>query len=102
MTILILEKKKKMIDDLTLLFNSKKYEMDLKSIIFFFKSFRKDDEWNKKLSNKYEKLSELNLEELIKNLNELKESGIYDYQTKSNYSKLFTSLYDKKEAIDFL
>jgi len=51
------EEDKELIDDLTLLFNSKKYEMDLKSIIFFFKCFRKDDEWNKKLLNKYEKLS---------------------------------------------
>lgn len=44
----------------------------------------------------------MNLEDIKSNLNELKESGIYDYETKSNYSKLFTSLYDKKEAIDFL
>ena len=51
------EENKELINDLTLLFNSKKYEMDLKSIIFFFKCFRKDDEWNKKLLNKYEKLS---------------------------------------------
>ncbi len=46
---------KDLIGDLFLLFNSKKYEMDLKSIIFFFKSFGKGDEWNKNLSNKYEK-----------------------------------------------
>ena len=57
------EDDKELIDDLTLLFNSKKYEMDLKSIIFFFKCFRKDDEWNKKLLNRYEKLSEMNLED---------------------------------------
>jgi hypothetical protein len=25
---------------------------------------RKDDEWNKKISNKYEKLSEMNLEDI--------------------------------------
>ena len=62
---------------------------------------RKDDEWNKKTPNKYEKLFEMNLEDIKKNLSEIKESGIYDYQTKSYYSKLFTSLYDKK-AIDFL
>ena len=43
----------------------------------------------------------MNLEDFKKNLTELKESGIYDYQTKSYYSKLFTSLYDRK-AIDFL
>ena len=57
------EENKELINDLTLLFNSKKYEMDLKSIIFFFKCFRKDDEWNKKLLNRYEKLSEMNLED---------------------------------------
>jgi hypothetical protein len=39
---------------------------------------RKDDEWNKKISNKYEKLSEMNLEDIKKNLTEIKESGIYD------------------------
>ena len=43
----------------------------------------------------------MNLENIKKNLTELKESGIYDYQTKSYYSKLFIPLYDKK-AIDFL
>ena len=37
--------------------------MDLKSIIFFFICFRKDDERNKKLLNKYKKLSEMNLED---------------------------------------
>ena len=57
------EENKELINDLTLLFNSKKYEMDLKSIIFFFKCFRKDDERNKKLLNKYKKLSEMNLED---------------------------------------
>ena len=36
------EENKELINDLTLLFNSKKYEMDLKSIIFFFKCFIKD------------------------------------------------------------
>jgi len=33
------EENKELINDLTLLFNSKKYEMDLKSIIFFFQMF---------------------------------------------------------------
>jgi hypothetical protein len=57
------EENKELINDLTLLFNSKKYEMDLKGIIFFFKCFIKDDERNKKLLNKYKKLSEMNLED---------------------------------------
>ena len=90
------------VKDLALLFNSKKYELDLKSIIYFFNSLNKEDDWNKKLSNKYEKLSEMNLEDLKKNLEELKKEEIYDYQIKNNYSKIFTSLYEKKEAIDFL
>ena len=33
------EENKELINDLTLLFTSKKYEMDLKSIIFFFQMF---------------------------------------------------------------
>lgn len=44
----------------------------------------------------------MNLEEFKTNLNKLKKNGIYDYQSKSNYSKLSTSLYEQKEAIDFL
>ena len=66
------EENKELINDLTLLFNSKKYEMDLKSIIFFFKCFRKDDERNKKLLNKYKKLSEMNLEDKRKWNKEIK------------------------------
>jgi len=42
------------------------------------------------------------LEELKTNLEKLKGEGIYDHQKKNNYSKLFTSLYEKKEAIVFL
>ena len=44
----------------------------------------------------------MNLRDIKNNLEELKKEGIYDYQTKNNYSKLFTSLYEKKEAFDFL
>ena len=93
---------KELIEDLTILFNSKKYELDMKSIIYFFNSLNKDDEWNKKLSKKYEKLSEMDLRDLKENLSELKKDGIYDYLTNNNYSRLFNSLYGKKEAIDFL
>ena len=32
-----IEEKKELINDLTIIFKSKKYEMDLKSIIFFLK-----------------------------------------------------------------
>ena len=43
------------VDDLTLLFNSKQYELDLKSMIYFFDSLNKDDDWNKKNKKKYKK-----------------------------------------------
>ena len=95
--------KKELINDLTILLKSKIYEMDLKKIIFFFECFEINDEyWNKKLSKKYEKLSEMSLNELKKNLRELKCNKIYDYQIKEHYYKLFNSLYEKKDAIDFL
>ena len=98
--------KKELIKDLSIIFKSKKYEIDLKSIFFFFENFQKDNkEWNKNLIfDKKIKLSEMDLNELKKYLDELQKSKIYDYQNenKSNYNELFTSLYEKKEAIDFL
>ena len=102
-----LKGKDELIKDLTIIFKSKKYEMDLKSIIYFFENLNfkndKEDDWNKKLPSKFKNLSEMNLEELKKNLKELKDNKIYDYEEKNNnYFKLFTSLYEKKEAIDFL
>lgn len=46
----------------------------------------------------------MDLNELKKYLDELQRNKVYDYQNenKSNYNKLFTSLYEKKEAIDFI
>ena len=83
--------------------NSKKYEMDLKSIIFFFEHFQKDNEkWNKIMPDKYKYLSEMEPEDIKKILDELQKTGIYDYKIESNYSKLFISLYNKNEAIDYL
>ena len=32
----------------------------------------------------------------------LKDQNIYDYESNSNYYKVFTSIYEKKEAINFL
>ena len=96
--------KKEMIKEFTIIFKSKKYEIDLKSIIYFFKHFQNDgikDDWIKKLS-KYKNLSVADLKELTKSLNELKDNGIYDYEENNNYCKIFTSLYEKKEPIDFL
>ena len=96
------EKNKKLMDDLTLFFNGKKYELDLKGIFYFFNCLNKEDEWYKNLAKNYEKLSEKKLEELKQNLEQLKKEGIYEHEKKNNYSKLFTSLYEKKEAIVFL
>ena len=102
-----INEKKELINELTIIFKSKKYEIDLKSIIYFFDNLNIEngydkDKWNEKISNKYKTLSEMNLEDLKNNLKELKEKGIYDYEKININYKLFTSLYEKKEAIDFL
>ena len=78
--------------------------MDINSIIFFFEYFEKDNkEWNEKLSKeKYQDLSLKDFKEIKIILKELKEKNIYDYNDIKEYNKLFTCLYDKKEAIDFL
>ena len=93
-----------LIDELTILFKSKKYELDINSIIFFFEFFQKDDnDWDIKLSKeKYLDLSKKDFKEIKNNLNELKNDKVYDYKNIEYYHKLFTCLYDKKEAIDFL
>ena len=99
----IKEEKKEVINDLMILFKSKKYEIDLKSMISFFESFNPNDQiWNKTLPKEYEALSKIDLEELKKNLNQLKAKKIYDYEQKSNYFNLFTVFYEKREALDFL
>ena len=92
-----------LIDELTILFKSKKYELDINSMIFFFKYFEKNNEsWNNKLSEKYENLSSKDFTEIKTKLNELKTNKIYDYQNVQNYNRLFTCLYEKKQAIEFL
>ena len=98
-----IQEKSDLINDLKIILKSKKYEMDLKSISFFFESFNPNDSnWNKKLPKGYETLSTKNLGELKEILKKLKEAQIYDYTEKSNYFRFFTALYEKKEAIDFL
>ena len=47
-------------NDQILLFSSKKYELDLKSIFYFFNSINKEDKWSKELAKNYENLSEKN------------------------------------------
>ncbi len=77
--------------------------MDLKSIFFFFESINPDDKkWNKNIPKEYENLSKMNLKTLRDTLEKLKEINIYNYEEKTSYFKLFTSLYEKKEAIYFL
>ena len=105
---------KNLIDDLTILFKSEKYKMDINSIIFFFEYFQKDNkDWNNKLDKeKFKDLFIISMEKenapnnyfkSIKSfLIELKNNKIYDYNNIENYNKLFTCLYDKNEAIDFL
>jgi len=88
-----------LIDELTILFKSKKYELDINSMIFFFDYFEKDNEsWKKKLSKEvYENLSSLtDFSEMKDKLLELKNNGIYDYKNIKNYNKLFTCLYQKR------
>ena len=92
-----------LIDELTILFKSKKYELDINSMIFFFKYFETQNEsWNNKLSEKYENLSSKDFSEIKNRLTELKNNKIYDYQHIQYYNKLFTCLYEKKEAVEFL
>ena len=100
-------------DELTILFKSKKYELDINSIIFFFENFEKDNNnWNEKLPprNYYlkseekskEDYEEIDFQKFKVYLNTIKKNGIYDYRNIGIYNKLFTCLYDNKEAIDFL
>jgi hypothetical protein len=97
--------KDKMLENgLIIIFKSKKFELDINSMIFFFGYFQTDNkDWNDKLSpEKYQNLSKKKYEEIKKRLEELRRSKIYDYNNIKNYNKLFTCLYDKREAIDFL
>ena len=94
-----------LIDELTILFKSKKYELDINSIKFFFENyFEKDNkDWNDRLpSIDYKNKWEENFQNIKEDLNKLRENGIYDYKNIGKYNKLFTCLYNKKEAIDFL
>ena len=92
-------KDKSVIEDLKMLIKSKKYENIIKSINYFFENFA-----NKKIilsKNKTDfNLSGKKLSILKNILHELKD--IYDYKDTNPYYKVFTSIYEKKEAIDFL
>ena len=84
--------------DIKIFFKSKKYEIDIKSIKYFFDTF---------LSTKLTipsniDLSKMKLKEIKRILEKLKNDGIYDYESDSYYYNIFTSLYKKDEALDFL
>ena len=97
-----IKEQKDLIHDLTIIFKSKKYEMDIKSIIFFFENFNPNDiNWNSKFP-KCEILSTIDFEKLKNILEDLKRNKIYDYEEKNEYFKLFRSLYEKKGALNFL
>ena len=83
--------------DLKILIKSKKYEMIVKSIKYFFDHF---SEQKLDLPQNIN-LSDLKLQTLKSVLNELKVSDIYDYESTSPYYRVFTSIYEKEEAIDF-
>ena len=94
-------KDKKVIKELKIIINSKKYENIVKSIKYFFDNFS-----YKKitlLENMNLNLSEINsLSNLQKILNQLKRDEIFDYGSNSQCYSIFTAFYEKKEAIDFL
>ena len=93
-----------LMDELTILFNTKKYDLEIKSIISFFECFpADDDDLSKKLSKDYLNLSEKNPLDIKKKLNELNDKEIYNYRGNNNYyTKFFKSLNNKKEAIEFI
>ena len=93
-------KNKSVINDLTILINSKKYEMIVKSIKYFFDNF--SDKKKELILPKNINLSEMDLRTLRNTLNDLKKKEIYDHETNSLYYRVFISIYEKKEALDFL
>ena len=90
--------------DTLLIIKCKRYEIDINGMIFFFSNFETDNKiWNEKLSKEeYENLSKKDFKEIKEKLIKLKDKGLYDYKNVENFNKLFTSLYEQKEAIDFL
>ena len=86
--------------DLIIIIKSKKYEMIVKSIKFFIEDGLKKK--LKTLPNNIE-LSKMNLSDLRRTLQDLKDRYIYDYEIDDPFFyEVFTSFYDKKEAIDYL
>ena len=87
------------IDDIKMLIKSKKYEMIVNSIDYFFRYILNKD---LNLPEKMRNLSNQPLTYLKSALEELSKKDYYDYKSNSSYYRIFTSIYEKKEAIDFL
>ena len=94
----------KLINDLNILFKSKKYELEINSIIFFFKFFEiNNEDWNNKIPDSYKDLCEKDFTNIKSILVALQKNGIYDYENEKNYyCQLLKCLYEQKEAIDFI
>jgi len=87
-------------NNLKILIKSKIFEKDIKSMKYFFENLN-----IKKLSIDIPKdleLSKMNLKDLKSYLSKLENKNIYDYKSNNYYCKIFTSLYKKIEALDFL
>ena len=74
--------------------------MIVKSIKYFFDNF--SDKKKELILPKNINLSEMNLKTLRNTLNDLKKAEIFDHETNSPYYRVFISVYEKKEALDFL
>jgi len=88
----------KKIEELKIIIKSKKYEMVVKSIKFFFDNFS----GTKITLPRNIELSEMKLKNLNSTLEQLKKNNIFDYESNSPFYRVFISFYEKKEAIDFL
>ena len=121
-----------LIDDLNILFKSHNYYYDINNIISFLDNFKSIESFNNEyyknkkllhlntlligkvgvgkstlinvlLNEIKEKEETIDKFKKIKSkLLEFKEEGIYDYKNKYYCCKFFNSLYNKKEAIDYL
>ena len=95
-----------LIDDLNIIIKYKNYEKDIKSIIYFFKYFQIN---NKKWDINFIDFniingasSNQNFSDIKNNLNKLIQNNLYNYKQNNYYYQLFTGLYEKEEAINFL
>ena len=70
-----------LIDELTILFKSKKYELDINSIIYFFEYKFEQDDWNKKLLPKSYVINwEKSFQNIKDDLKKLETNNIYIYK----------------------